>query len=275
MLHQTNEDSCAMTHSLPTLADLNDVLSDEQACLDWLIAQDILETPTKCSKCGGVDFKRVKKSRQYRCTWYQCRAGVSVLDGTFFTGRKLPLHTIMCMAYFFLMQAPRKLIMTVSGVSTRRASKYTAEFRLLIAEHLEDDDTLIGGPGIIVEIDESKFGKRKNHRGHQVDGSWVLGGVERTDERKVFLQRVDKRDRRTLMEVIQKHVRSGSIVYTDCWKAYNCLTPRLGLEHKTVNHSLHFKDPKTGVHTNSIEGTWNKVKMNIAPRSYSKAIINI
>ena len=35
----------------------------------------------------------------------------------------------------------------------------------------------IGEDGIIVEIDESKFGKRKYNRGHRVDGCWVLGGV--------------------------------------------------------------------------------------------------
>ena len=38
----------------------------------------------------------------------------------------------------------------------------------------------IGGPGIIVEIDESKFGKVEYHRGHRVDGVWVFGMVERT-----------------------------------------------------------------------------------------------
>jgi len=37
----------------------------------------------------------------------------------------------------------------------------------------------LGGPGKIVEIDESKFGRRKYHRGHHVDGQWVFGGIER------------------------------------------------------------------------------------------------
>ena len=38
---------------------------------------------------------------------------------------------------------------------------------------------MIGGPGVEVEIDESKFGKRKYNRGRQVEGHWVFGGVER------------------------------------------------------------------------------------------------
>lgn len=41
---------------------------------------------------------------------------------------------------------------------------------------LTQDSERIGGPGKHVEIDESKFGKRKYHRGKRVDGVWVFGG---------------------------------------------------------------------------------------------------
>jgi hypothetical protein len=51
----------------------------------------------------------------------------------------------------------------------------------------------IGGPGVIVEIDESKFGKRKYHRGHHVDGAWVFGARERDNGRKCFFAVVDDR----------------------------------------------------------------------------------
>lgn len=36
-----------------------------------------------------------------------------------------------------------------------------------------------GGPGRTVEIDESKFGKRKYHQGKSEDSVWALGGIER------------------------------------------------------------------------------------------------
>jgi hypothetical protein len=34
---------------------------------------------------------------------------------------------------------------------------------------------MIGGPKAVVEVYESKFGKRKFNKGRRVEGSWVLG----------------------------------------------------------------------------------------------------
>ena len=56
----------------------------------------------------------------------------------------------------------------------------------------------IGGKGKTVQIDESKFGKRKYHRGHHVEGQWVFGGID-NESRKCFLVAVEKRDEATLL----------------------------------------------------------------------------
>lgn len=50
----------------------------------------------------------------------------------------------------------------------------------------------IGGNNVVLEIDESKFGKRKYNRGHHVEGVWILGCVERTHERRIILKKTEK-----------------------------------------------------------------------------------
>ncbi|CAI6373204.1 unnamed protein product [Macrosiphum euphorbiae] len=52
----------------------------------------------------------------------------------------------------------------------------------------------IGGEGKVIEIDESKFSKRKYHGDHRVEGQWVFGGVE-LETGRCFLVPVEHRDK--------------------------------------------------------------------------------
>ena len=63
---------------------------------------------------------------------------------------------------------------------------YLSKFEKIIISDIDDELEYIGGPGIEVQLDESKFGKRKYHKGHKVDGVWIFGDVELTQE-KSFL----------------------------------------------------------------------------------------
>ena len=89
-----------------------------------------------------------------------------------------------------------------------------------IAEDIKTNDK-IGGPGTIVEIDEAKFGKRKYNRGRVVDGSWVLGGVQRQSN-KCFLAVCPQNthSEAVLLPIIQKYIAPGTLIITDKWKAY-------------------------------------------------------
>jgi hypothetical protein len=60
----------------------------------------------------------------------------------------------------------------------------------------------------------------------------------------------------------QAFANSPTTIYSDCWKAYDCLEDHC-YKHMSVKHSLHFKDPETGVHTNTVEGMWNQVRRTL------------
>jgi hypothetical protein len=57
-----------------------------------------------------------------------------------------------------------------------------------------------------VQIDETKLGKRKYHRGHRVEGAWVVCGIEKTVDKRAFCVHVEKRDAPTLEKVILDNV---------------------------------------------------------------------
>ena len=75
---------------------------------------------------------------------------------------------------------------------------------------------------------------------------------------------VQRRDAGTLLPIIQGHTAPGTIVHSDDWAAYRRVQG-LGnvAAHNVVNHSLHFVDPVTGVHTQHVESYWNRVKTKL------------
>ena len=93
-----------------------------------------------------------------------------------------------------------------------------------------------------------------------MEGQWVVGGIE-SDSRKSFLIPVDKRDEQTLLPIIQKWIKPGTTIISDCWKAYTNLE-KYGYTHKTLNHSEEFVN-KDGDSTNKIEGHWRHPKVKI------------
>jgi hypothetical protein len=94
-----------------------------------------------------------------------------------------------------------------TGLCKQAVANYTQYFQQLVEEDLEPVRKKIGGPGIIVEIDETKMGRRKYNRGHRVEGAWVLGGVERTPSKRIFLVEFPDRTAASLLKAIKKYVK--------------------------------------------------------------------
>jgi len=119
----------------------------------------------------------------------------------------------------------------------------------------------IGEPGVIVEIDEAKFGKRKHNIGRIV-GQWVFGGVQRDTPNNFFSVPVPDRKADTLLDLIVKYVRQGSIIMSDCWRSYRLIDAEKFV-HLTVNHTYNFVDPDTGANTENVERMWREVRGTI------------
>ena len=125
----------------------------------------------------------------------------------------------------------------------------------------------IGGPWHVVQIDESKVGKRKYNVRRIVEGFWVLGMF---DIGTINCQPVatafhleicpnNLRDEETLIQLIQKHVGLETTIFSDQWRSYINLE-QYGYNHLTVNHSTNFVYPDTLAHTQAIEANWRPMK---------------
>ena len=256
--------------SIPTLQELNILFSNDQECMNFLLRRGVFYETLDCPSCLQPMNRNIEKG-VFRCSRRACgHRQLSIKKHTFFYGSCLKPMDILRLAHLWLSKMAYSSAILLTGHSPNTISKFYKHFRDLVTSSLDEEDQMIGGPGVIVEVDETKLGKRKYHRGHRVDGVWVLVGIERTEARKVFLVPVEDRTALTLTNLISKHVHPESILYTDCWKGYSSIQNNLGIEHHTVNHSLYFKDPVSGVCTNTVEGLNSGLKGRIPKRNRTK-----
>jgi transposase-like protein len=255
---------------IPSRLQFMPIISSEQNALRYLIENRVIIPPTCCEVCQGPVSVHGLISK---CTSFGCRKSVSLLRNSFFAKNRISLDDTLYLAYLWICGCSYSTTLAMTSHSSNTIVGYFGFFRQLVTDSLEEEDVVVGGPGVVVEVDESKFGKRKYHRGKYVEGAWVLGGVERTEERRFFVVVVEKRDSATICNVLSKYVAEGSVLYSDCWKGYADVEHSLNLPHFTVNHSVGFKDTQTGVHTNSIEGKWSLLKRRITLRGRVKELL--
>ena len=256
-----------MPTPIPSLKSLRNILFDEQECIKFLFENNILYNLRSCSNCDSSLYYEHKR-KLYRCNNRRQRCkSVSIYKDSFFSNSHLKCSDVMLIGYLWLCKSSYTAIQSMTGHSSNTITGYMNFFRELVISTLEDDNQMIGGEGVIVEIDESKFGRNKYHRGRPINGVWVVGGIERTSEKRCFVVVVQDRTAATLQDIILRHVAPGSIVHTDLWRGYTGISDLNNITHRTVNHSQHFVDPDTNVHTNTIEGLWNGIKIRIPPRN--------
>ena len=101
----------------------------------------------------------------------------------------MTLTEILKFTYWWCVSLDQTQIISQLKVSPNTGADWAMFCREVCLTTIEMKTEKIGGEGKRVQIDESKVGKRKYHRGHYVEGQWVFGGIEQ-DSRKCFIETV-------------------------------------------------------------------------------------
>jgi len=252
-------------HLRYTISDFNRQFPTDDACLEHLKEQRFPGGIALCPKCReDRKLHRVNSRPVYACD--VCLTQISPMAGTIFEHSSTSLRLWYYAMY--LMASTRcgisaKQIQRETGVTYKTAWRMFRQIRSLLSE----PDMQLEGSA--VEMDETYYGGvRKGQRGRPMRGDKqkmpVIGMVERTTKERIgrvkALATPDTTSD-TIVGIAREYIMPKSIVFTDEYKAYNRLTPRVK-KHKRIKHSAKVF-VRGNVHTNTIEGFWSLVKRGI------------
>jgi transposase-like protein len=254
--------------------------SDANKAREWLETQRWPDGPI-CPHCGNSDPDRIvaMKGKAHRPGLYQCkecREQFTVTVGTVMERSKIPLNKWV--AAMHLMGSSKK------GMSAHQLHRmlgitYQSAWFLAhrIREAMKDDVKTsgpLGGPGKIVEADETYHGKLETPRPRNkyspppvksgksggAQKRAVLGLVERGGRTRLF--HVHRATKKEIGDIVRTNVSRKSELHTDESNIYTVLGQEFD-GHHTVHHSsgeyVRYEDERV-VHSNTVEGVFSIFK---------------
>ena len=245
-----------------SIIEMIDTLHTEEECREYLESLLWGDAPV-CPHCGTVDRDHYRLTTfginrgQYKCRHCRCKFNIRI--GTMFEGSHIPLKKWFYAIYLFI--SHKKGISSAQLARDIHVTQKTAWFMLCrIRENLRDDDAKFDTDTL---VDETYVGcKTKRNKGGQGRSTKqktpVFGMVS---EGKVMAQVIPDAKKKTLQKIIDKFVKRGICIISDCWGGYNDVHNEY--LHETVAHHLNEYVNKRGYHTNTIEGFWSILKRGI------------
>ena len=99
---------------------------------------------------------------------------------------------------------------------------------------------------------------------------WLFGGIERASKKRlvIALKTEDddplQRSAAVLLPLIEKFIRKGSIIVSDCWRACSSLSEYVYVHH-AIFHSENLVEPEDReVHNQNIERLWRDIRVDEA-----------
>jgi transposase len=245
----------------PTLRQFQDRFPTENSCLDHLF--EVRYAGTSCPKCDRpIRYSRVKGRRAYQCQW--CANQLYPTAGTPFDRTRTSLRDWFYVMFLFTTTrngVAAKRVERELAVTYKTAWRMCHEIRKYMAS-LDSDDPL-GGPGQVVEIDESMVGGKSFGTGggrYAPNKACVLGMLEAGGE--LITRVVPNVKEHTLVPLVQEHVLPGTHIHTDALRSYQNLGEH-GYRHSFVRHQWKEYVGSEGQTVNRIEGFWAMLKRGI------------
>jgi transposase-like protein len=245
--------------------ELLEVLQSTRSVIDFLRGKELLVQSLRCS-CGRQMTEQITNRTSdgfhFRCT--SCKKTRSIRTNSIFSGANIPLQKAVALIYLTSLEVFQKNICETLGLDKSTLIVWEDKIRNAYSRQLGRTQEMFGGPGVVVEVDESLVAKAKpsrNRSGRPVTERWVFGLFDRS-RRLGTMQFVPNRSAETLLPIIQRYCLPGTTIYSDGWLAYNSLRD-LGYNHEIVIHEHEFVVPGTYIHTNNVESYWSRCKRKL------------
>ncbi|MGI0063031.1 MAG: IS1595 family transposase [Nitrosotalea sp.] len=202
-----------------------------------------------CPRCNHRLVHRTDD--KYRCKrcWYK----FGDFTGTYMSKLRIAPNTVSHLLYLFSLGVPAYRTRFSVGINLSTVQHAFRVFRESIYDSSIADLRLSGK----LEIDEASFGgHRKGKRGWGAEGKTLVFGIYKRNG-QVMTFPVPDRKYDTLMSLVKKHTKKGSLYYTDDYTAYASLNMRG--KHKVVAHGMD-EYVRDDAHINGIEGFWSYAK---------------
>lgn len=210
-------------------------------------------------KCEKVYSIRREKLRCYGCKyeWLPDRLPLRLSRKEWKEILRWFLHGLSAKAISNETRINRKRIIRALMIVRKSMSKDVPK---VFCGTVEIDETYIGGQW---KNKRKKQRKIQAKRGRGTLKAPVFGILCRGG--KVWAQVVPDVEARTLMPLIDKRVKRGSVICSDTWKSYTGIAAR-GYVHRLVEHGKGEYTDKQGNHINGLEGFWGYLKRKLASK---------
>lgn len=248
--------------------------------LNWCMNVGLISARYECPKCDKL-MKLIERNRKdtFDCFEWRCRKqskesqhdiSRSVRKGSFVYNSNLSLCDVLRIIRLWFGRCMVEFAVNEINVDSHSVTFWFRFCREVCTFDIMNESSRIGGEEFTVEVVECELSGRTYTNERYFKSNWLISGIERGTNR-CFFRTIKARTKEELLAIISEWVLPGSVVVSDCWNVYDCLSDQRFIELSTKN-DLTFKSPGSNENDNdnSIEPVWSAVKRFLRNTAYNE-----